>query len=52
MYLQKVISRKTWKNYFFVGVLKVSDEKKQDPDPAPHQNVLDAFSNRKRRNDL
>jgi hypothetical protein len=30
MYLQKVISRKT---YFFVGVLKVNDEKEQDPDP-------------------
>jgi hypothetical protein len=34
MYLQKVISRKTFvKNLFFVGVLKVNDEKKQDPDP-------------------
>jgi hypothetical protein len=24
-----------------VGVLKVNDEKKQDPDPDPHQNVMD-----------
>jgi hypothetical protein len=26
MYLRKVISRKTWKKLFFVGVLKVKDE--------------------------
>jgi hypothetical protein len=29
---------------FFVGVLKVTDEKKQDPDPQPdpYQNVTDS----------
>ncbi len=44
MCLQKVISRKTsLKNQFFVGVLKVNNEKQQDPDPHPdpHQNVMD-----------
>jgi hypothetical protein len=37
MYLQKVTSRIVLKNYFFAGILKVSDENSririQDPDP-------------------
>jgi hypothetical protein len=33
MCLQKVKRRETWKKFFFLGVLKVNDEKKQDPDP-------------------
>jgi hypothetical protein len=34
MYLQTVISRKNVKTKIvFVGILKVNDEKKQDPDP-------------------
>jgi hypothetical protein len=33
MYLQKVISRKLFKKLVFLGVLKVNDDKKQDPDP-------------------
>jgi hypothetical protein len=59
MYLQKVKRRKNFfLNYFFVGVLKGNDERKQqgpdpnpdllsqkhepaDPDPDPHQNVMD-----------
>jgi hypothetical protein len=57
MYLQKVISRKTFAfKLVFVGVLKVSDEiagsgsesgtisqrhGSADPDPSPHQNVMD-----------
>jgi hypothetical protein len=27
MYLQKEISKNTWKKIFFVGILKVTDEK-------------------------
>jgi hypothetical protein len=47
MYLQKVISRKTFLDLFFVGVWKVSDEKWKDPDPNPHphQNVMDPIRN-------
>jgi hypothetical protein len=40
--------QKTFKKYLFVGVLKVNDEKWQDPDPLvrgtdpdPYQNVMD-----------
>jgi hypothetical protein len=43
MYLQKVISRKTFLTYFFVGVLQINYEKNvpdPDPDPDPHQNVM------------
>jgi hypothetical protein len=35
MYLQKVKSNKQEKRIFFVGVLKVTDEKEQDPDLDP-----------------
>jgi hypothetical protein len=49
MYLQKVISKKNLeKKIFFVGILKVTDEKSRirygssAPDPDPHQNVIDA----------
>jgi hypothetical protein len=38
MYLQKVMSKKTErKKIFFIGVLKVTEEKEQDPelDPDP-----------------
>jgi hypothetical protein len=48
MYLQKVISRKTFLNVFFVGNLKVNDEnsgsisqRHGSADPDPHQNVMD-----------
>jgi hypothetical protein len=37
MYLQKVISKKT---NFFVGLLKVNDEKWQDSDPNPDLDPL------------
>jgi hypothetical protein len=37
MYLQKVISRKTFFYWFFEGVLKINDEK-QDPDADPDPN--------------
>ncbi len=56
MYLQKVISKKTWKKTKkFVDVMKVKDEKAgsgsesgsisqryepADPDPDPHQNFM------------
>ncbi len=54
MYLQKVISRKTFLNCFFVGVLKVNNENRGSgsesgsisqrhgyADPDPHQKVMD-----------
>jgi hypothetical protein len=52
MYLQKEISRKTFFKYVFVGILKVNDKRagsgsisqrhgSADPDPDPHQNVMD-----------
>jgi hypothetical protein len=46
MYLQKVTSRKNCvKKLVFAGILKVNDENSririQDPDPDPHQNVMD-----------
>jgi hypothetical protein len=45
LYLQKVISRKTVKKLDFEGILKVDDENSiiasADPDPDPHQNVMD-----------
>ncbi len=54
MYLQKVGKKQTIfeKIKFFVGVLKVNDEnsrvrirsqmhRSEDPDPYPHQNVMD-----------
>jgi hypothetical protein len=48
MYLQKVISRKTFfKNYFFVGILKDNDENSririQDPDPDPDLDPSEAW---------
>jgi hypothetical protein len=37
IYLQEVISKKTsGKKYYFVGILKVTDQKEQDPDPEIH----------------
>ena len=49
MYLQKVMSRKTFNfNKFFVGILKIAGNGSisqrhgsADPDPDPHQNVMD-----------
>jgi hypothetical protein len=63
MYLQKVISRKTfYEKYFFVGLLKVNDENRRiriwiwihlseaDLDPDPHQNAMDPQHCKKDRN--
>ncbi len=41
MYIQKVISKKTRKKYFFLGVLKVTDEKDPYPYMDQYQNVTD-----------
>ncbi len=42
MYLQKVISKNI---NFFVDIMKITDDKRQDPDPEldphPYQNVTD-----------
>ncbi len=42
MYLQKVLSRKNCvKKLFFCWHLEGQSRKQQDPDPDPHQNVMD-----------
>jgi hypothetical protein len=55
MYLQTVISKKTLKKSFFVGVLKVKDENSrilsqirgsEDTAPDPNQNVTDPHAGR------
>ncbi len=52
MYLQKIISIKTLKNYFFVGILKVNDENSRirirDPDPDPLVRGMDEHCLRNR----
>ncbi len=41
MYHKSKKQRKTRKKLVFVGILKVPDEKEQEPDPDPYQNVTD-----------
>jgi hypothetical protein len=38
MYIKKVIRKNLDENLFFVGILKATDEKKQDPNPDPNPN--------------